>query len=92
MNMSYYIWFIIFVTVAYFIVTDSSVAAAFDYVIRLLRFEYQKRKWWLLNNPRNPIIKYLIWRRSYKLAKQIENEIQMERQSRMSDNNSEIAE
>jgi uncharacterized membrane protein YpjA len=89
---SYYISFLIFAVVAYLIVTDDSVAAAFYFVMKLIRVEYEKRKWWLLNNPRNPIVKYLMWRRALKLAKEIENEIQMERQSRMSNNNSEIVE
>lgn len=90
--MSYYISFLIFAVVAYLIVTDDSVASAFYFVMKLIRVEYEKRKWWLLNNPRNPIVKYLMWRRALKLAKEIENEIQMERQSRMSNNNSEIVE
>lgn len=90
--MSYYISFLIFAVVAYLIVTDDSVAAAFYFVMKLIRVEYEKRKWWLLNNPKNPIVKYLMWRRALKLAKEIENEIQMERQSRMSNNNSEIVE
>jgi uncharacterized membrane protein YpjA len=64
--------------VAYLIVTDDSVAAAFYFVMKLIRVEYEKRKWWLLNNPRNPIVKYLMWRRALKLAKEIENEIQKE--------------
>jgi hypothetical protein len=62
--------------VAYLIVTDNSVAAAFYYVVKLIKFEYEKRKWWLLNNPRNPIVKYLIWRRSYKLAKELHRELE----------------
>jgi len=74
--MSYYIWFIIFATVAYFIVTDNSVATAFDYVIRLLTFEYQKRKWWFFHNPKNPIVNYMIWRRSMKIAKELQNELE----------------
>ena len=90
--MSYYISFLIFAVVAYLIVTDDSVAAAFYFVMKLIRVEYEKRKWWLLNNPRNPIVKYLMWRRALKLAKEIENEIQMERQSRLSNNNSKIIE
>lgn len=76
MNMSYYIWFIIFAVVAYFIVTDSSVAAAFDYVIRLLTFEYQKRKWWIINSPDNLIVKWLIYRRSVKMAKELIKEFE----------------
>jgi len=79
MNMSYYIWFIIFAVVAYFIVTDSSVAAAFDYVTRLIKLEYEKRKWWLLNNPRNPVVKYMIWRRSMRIAKELQNELESNR-------------
>ena len=74
--MSYYISFLIFVVVAYLIVTDNSVAAAFYFTVKLLKIEYEKRKWWLLNNPRNPIVKYLIWRRSYKLAKELHRELE----------------
>jgi hypothetical protein len=70
----YYIWFFLFAIAAYFIVTDSSVAQAFYYVSKLLKFQYGKTKWWLLNNPRNPIVKYLMWRRAMKLAKELEKE------------------
>jgi hypothetical protein len=62
--------------VAYLIVTDNSVAAAFYYVVKLIKFEYEKRKWMILNDPRNPIVKYLIWRRSYKLAKELSRELE----------------
>jgi hypothetical protein len=37
---------------------------------------YEKQKWWLLNNPRNPIVKYLMWRRAYKLAKELQRELE----------------
>jgi len=70
----YYIWFFLFAIAAYFIVTDNSVAQAFYYVSKLLKFQYGKTKWWLLNNPRNPIVKYLMWRRAMKLAKELEKE------------------
>ena len=73
--MSYYISFIIFAVVAYLIVTDSSVAAAFDYMIKLIKIEYEKKKWWFWNNPRNPIVRFIIWRRSYKLAKELQDEL-----------------
>lgn len=74
--MSYYISFLIFAVVAYLIVTDDSVAAAFYFIMKLIKVEYEKRKWWLLNNPRNPIVKYMIWRRSYKLAKELQRELE----------------
>ena len=73
--MTYYAWFIVFAVVAYFIVTDESVAAAFYYIIKLIKIDFEKKKWWLLNNPRNPIVKYLMWRRAYKLAKELQDEL-----------------
>jgi len=66
---SYYISVTIFAVAMYFIVTDESIAAAFYYAIKLAKSNYEKQKWWLLNNPRNPVVKYLMWRRSMKLAK-----------------------
>ena len=72
--MSYYAWFIVFAVVAYFIVTDDSVAAAFYYLTKLAKANYEKQKWWLLHNPRNPVVKYLMWRRALKLAKELEKE------------------
>ena len=73
---SYYIWFLVFAVVAYLIVTDNSVAAAFYYVLKLVKIDFEKKKWWLLNNPRNPIVKYLMWRRAYKLAKELQRELE----------------
>lgn len=73
---SYYISFLILAVVAYLIVTDNSVATAFYFLLKLVKIEYDKKKWWLLNNPRNPIIKYLMWRRSYKLAKELQRELE----------------
>lgn len=70
----YYFWFFLFVIAAYFIVTDSSVSQSVYYVSKLLKFQYEKTKWWLLNNPRNPIVKYLMWRRAMKLAKELEKQ------------------
>ena len=72
---SYYFWLIVFAFSAYFIVTDNSVAAAFYYVVKLVKFQYEKQKWWLLHNPRNPLVKYLMWRRSMKLAKELMEEL-----------------
>ena len=71
---SYYIWISLFIICAYFIVTDNSVSQAVYYISKLLKFQYGKTKWWLFNNPRNPIIKYLMWRRAMKLAKELEKE------------------
>lgn len=89
---SYYLWFFVFLLLAYFITTDNNVATAFFLGLQIIQNWIQKRKWMLLNDPRNPINKYLIWRRSYKLARELQNEIQMERQSRTSNNDRKTVE
>lgn len=73
---SYYIWFLLFVVGAYLIVTDSSVAASFYYVTKLAKSNFERWKWWIMNNPKNPVVKYLMWRRSMKLAKELMKELE----------------
>jgi len=71
--MSYQVFLLfVFAVAAYFIVTDESVAAAFYYVYRLAKAYIQRQWWWITHNPRNPVVKYLIWRRSMKLAKELQ--------------------
>lgn len=72
-----YIYSIIFFCIAYLIVTDQSVAKLFYMLIQLARVEYEKTKWWILYNPRNPVVKYLMWKRAYKLAKELEKEFNL---------------
>ena len=75
MNPSY-IYFTIFFCIAYLILTDQSVAKAFYMLTQLIRVEYEKIKWWILHNPRNPIVKYLMWKKSMKLAKELMDELE----------------
>jgi len=79
---AYTIWFVIFALVAYFIATDNSVAKAFYMLSELAKIQYEKVKWWLIHNPANPIVKYFIWRRSYKIAKELQKEF-AEKQKKM---------
>ena len=65
-------WFALFAVVMYFIVTDESIAAAFYYVIKLGQGYIQRQWWWLTHNPANPVVKYMMWRRSMKLAKELQ--------------------
>ena len=67
-------WFALFAVVMYFIVTDESIAAAFYYVIKLGQGYIQRQWWWLTHNPRNPVVKYMMWRRSEKLAQELMDE------------------
>ena len=68
---SQYIFFLLFAVAAYFIVTDESVAAAFFYVSKLAKAYIERQWWWITHNPRNPVVKYLIYRRSLKMAEKI---------------------
>lgn len=70
----YYIYFIIFTCIAYLIVTDESIAKLFVILTALLRVKYEKVKWWLIYSPTNPIVKYIMWRRSWKIAKELQKE------------------
>ena len=77
-----YIFFLLFAVAAYFIVTDESIAAAFYYVVKLAQAYIQRQWWWLLHNPRNPVIKYLIYRRSLKMAEEIMRQINTKEESK----------
>ena len=75
-------WFALFAVAMYFIVSDESIAAAFYYVVRLAKAYIQRQWWWLLHNPRNPVIKYLIYRQSLKMAEKIMAEINTKEESK----------
>jgi hypothetical protein len=72
---SYYIYFVIFFCIGYLIVTDSSVARLFVLLTELVRIQYQKIKWIILHSPDNPLVKFMIHRRSLRLAKELMNEL-----------------
>ena len=61
--------------VGYLIVTDDSVAYAFVLVSKLIKFQYEKQKWWLFNNPANPVVKWFMWRRALRMAKELEKKL-----------------
>jgi hypothetical protein len=69
-----YIYFIIFFCIGYLIVTDASVARLFVLLTGLARVQYQRIKWWVLYNPSNPIVKWLMWRNALRIAKELEKE------------------
>ena len=73
---SYTFWLIVFSFITYFVATDQSVARAFYMLTQLVRVQYEKIKWILLNDPRNPIVKFFMWRRAYKLAEELQRELQ----------------
>jgi hypothetical protein len=32
-------------------------------------------RWWLFNNPKNPVISYFLWRKHVKIAKELQKEL-----------------
>ena len=71
----------LFAVVAYVIVTDDRAAAAFVYVSKLANTEIKRHWWWLTNNPKNPVVKYMIYRRSLRLAKELMVEINKDKEA-----------
>jgi hypothetical protein len=72
---SQYLCLLVFGLALYIIATDANVAQAFVYITRHFKNKFDGKFWWLMNNPRNPIVKYLMWRRSVKMAKEIRQKI-----------------
>lgn len=72
---SQYIYLILFAAIVYLIATDNSIASAIVLYSKIIRVWYEKEKWWIFHNPANPLIKYMMWRRSLKLAKELEKEL-----------------
>ena len=78
---SHIVLFGLFAVVAYIIVTDDRAAAAFLYVSKLANTEIKRHWWWLTNNPRNPVVKYMIYRRSLRIAKELMVEINKDKEA-----------
>jgi hypothetical protein len=76
--MSQYYFFIltIFGFFLYFVVTDSSAAAFVDLIAKLGRFHYEKTKWWMLHNPRNIIVRWMMYRNSMRMAEELMKEFE----------------
>jgi hypothetical protein len=72
----YYVWILIFACIGYLILTDESAALLFVIVTHLIKVQYEKTKWIILNDPRNPIVKYFMWKRAYKLAEELQKELE----------------
>jgi len=71
MDSAHIILFGLFAVAMYFIVTDESIAAAFYYVLELANAKIKQRWWWITQNPANPVVKYMMWRRNMKMAKKL---------------------
>jgi hypothetical protein len=68
----YYAWFIVFGIIIYLIVVDQNIATYIVLLWRQTKLNYERLKWVILNDPRNPIVKFMIERKYLKLAKEME--------------------
>jgi hypothetical protein len=74
MGSYYYTLFAIFTIISVMIVVDPNVGRYITLLISILGIRYEKTKWWLLHNPSNPIVKYMMWRRAWKMAEEFRKE------------------
>jgi len=79
----YYYTFAAFCILLYFVVTDESFAFFINFLLKRFKFNYEKTKWWLFNDPSNPLVKYMMWRKALKMAKELEKEF---REKKFQDN------
>ena len=70
-----YFWLGLFLIIGYFVVTDKSLATFLVLTQKRIELEYEKLKWRVMQSPDNPIVKYMIWRRSIKLAEELRKEL-----------------
>jgi hypothetical protein len=71
----YYAWSIIFIIFTYFILVDESIAEYVVLLWKLGKLKYDRLKWMILNDPRNPIVKFMIGRKYHKMIKEFEKQL-----------------
>jgi hypothetical protein len=71
----YYAWSIIFVIFTYFILVDESIVEYVVLLWKLGKLKYDRLKWMILNDPRNPIVKFMIERKYHKMIKEFEKQL-----------------
>jgi len=70
-----YVLFLVFGVILYVIVIDPNVAKAFDYVSKLVNTNIRMKWWWITHDPGNPVVKYVMYRKNFKLAKELRSKI-----------------
>lgn len=70
-----YFWLGVFLIIGYFVVMDKSLATFLVLTQKRIELEYEKLKWRIMQSPDNPIVRYIIWRKSMKLAKELRKEL-----------------
>jgi len=66
---------IIFCIAAYIITVDENAAKALILILKIVKFKCSNVYLYVWLHPKNPIFKYIAWRRSWKLAKELQQEL-----------------
>lgn len=74
-NSYHYSLLLFFFVIFYLIIIDVSVAKYITIATKNSKIQIEKIIWKIKNNPNNPIVKYLIYRRSLRMAKDMLTEI-----------------
>ena len=73
--MYYYLWFVPFAIILYMMSVDKNVA---DYIIlkcKIINLNIERWIWMVNNHPKNPLLRWSIERRSWKMAEELIKEI-----------------
>lgn len=84
MSLYYYSLFFVFTVVAVMVVLDANVG---DYIIlltKILKVNIERFIWKIRFHPRNPISNYLLWRRSLKMAEEMQKEFSQRTENKVS--------
>lgn len=77
MNIYYNTIFVLFSLLIFLMILDQNVADYFILCIRYINIQYKRMVWFALNHPivqLNPLSKMLMYRKYYKIAKELEQE------------------
>ena len=75
MNIYYYSLILIFLVTASIMIYDENVVSYIDMLFKSINQKIFLLKWWLFNNPKNPIVSYFLWRKNVKLARELQKKL-----------------
>lgn len=68
-------YLLLFFIVGYLIVTNENNAKAFTLFVQVISFQYEKIKFLILHHPANPLVSWMIQRRAWRIAQELQREL-----------------
>jgi len=75
MTTYYYTLLVLFCICTYAVAIDENVAKAIVLILKIIKTKCSTAYLYMWLHPKNPIFKYISWRRSWKLAEQLQKEL-----------------